>query len=365
MVMENAQSDQLPKDAEKKKALTLEDVRDEARKKMKGYCAVYRTCDGNDTRLCEGHGYGSPINMGGMGSGASFNNNIKALENIQIKPRLIGPHFIPDTKFHFLGQDLSMPIMGAPASGVNSFGGESVITEADFCRAVVMGCKLAGTLGWRGDSFNYDLEHMWGIDAISEAGIGVQIIKPRPQEIIIQMYKKAERAGCTAVGIDIDGFGSDAMTRHGQARYRKSVEDIRELVSSTSLPVIIKGVMSVEDALEVVDTGIAAIVVSNHGGRVLDHTPGTAQVLPDIVAAVRKRVPVLVDGGIRTGYDVLKMLALGAKGVLVGRDLVRAAVGGGMEGVQMNMEYLRQTLSKGMLMTNCKNLGEISGDILY
>ncbi len=365
MVIENAQSEEPKGEAEKKKVLTLEDVRDEARKKLKGYCAVYRTCDGNDTRLCEGHSYGSPINMGGMGSGASFNNNLKALDSIQIKPRLVGSHFTPDIRFNFFGLELSMPIMGAPASGVNSFGGEQVITESEFCQDVVMGCKLAGTIGWRGDSFNYDLDHMWGVDATAKAGRGVQIIKPRKQDIIIKMFKKAELAGCTAVGVDIEGCGSDAMARHQQPTFRKSVKDIRELVSATSLPVIIKGIMCVEDAISVVDTGIAGIVVSNHGGRVLDHTPGTAQVLPDIAAAVRKRIPVFVDGGIRTGYDVLKMLALGANGVLVGRDLVRAAVGGGVEGVKLNMEYLGQTLSKAMLMTNCKNIKEITGDILY
>jgi 4-hydroxymandelate oxidase len=105
-------------------------------------------------------------------------------------------------------------------------------------------------------------------------------------------------------------------------------------------------------------------VVSNHGGRVLDHTPGTAEVLPDIVKAVGKSVLIIADGGIRNGYDALKMLALGAKAVLVGRDIVRAAVGGGIDGVKLQMETLGADLAKAMKMTGCRNLGEINPEIL-
>ena len=101
-----------------------------------------------------------------------------------------------------------MPIMAASVAGVNSFGGEKVISEKEFCRSVVIGCKEAGTLGWRGDSFNYSIENSWGIDAIAEAnGYGVKIVKPRAQDVIIQFFKKAEKIGCKAVGIDIDGCG--------------------------------------------------------------------------------------------------------------------------------------------------------------
>ena len=105
------------------------------------------------------------------------------------------------------------------------------------------------------------------------------------------------------------------MNIHHQPVFRKSIQDIRELVDSTSLPVIVKGLMCVEDAMDAIDGGVAAISVSNHGGRVLDHTPGTAEVLPEIVKAVNNKVMVIVDGGVRTGYDVLKFLALGADAV--------------------------------------------------
>ncbi|HMD68868.1 MAG TPA: alpha-hydroxy-acid oxidizing protein [Chitinivibrionales bacterium] len=346
-------------------SLSLEEIRETAKVKLKGICGVYRICDGQDVRMCQGHSYGSPIGIGGIGSGASFANNIKALDAIRLKARLIGPDFQPDTRFEFFGRKLSMPIMAASASGNNSFGGDAVISEPELCRSFVTGCKNAGTMGWRGDSFNYSLDNPYGIDAIAqEGGWGVQIVKPREQATIISFFKKAELVGCAAVGVDIDGYGSNAMARHKQPVFRKSVHDLKELVSSTVLPVIIKGVMSVEDAEAAVDAGAAAIVVSNHGGRVLDHTPGTVEVLPGIAKAVGSKTLVMADGGIRTGYDALKMLASGAMAVLVGRDVVRAAVGAGAEGVVTQMKYLGDDLAKAMKMTGCASLDGISPAVL-
>jgi isopentenyl diphosphate isomerase/L-lactate dehydrogenase-like FMN-dependent dehydrogenase len=345
--------------------MTLPDVREKAREKLKGICGVYRNCDGLDTRLCQGHSYGRPLGIGGVGSGSSFHNNFLAIKRLNLKMKVIGPHYEADTKFNFFGRELTMPIMGASVAGVQSFGGDKVITEKEFCKSVVFGCKEAGTVGWRGDSYTYSLETPWGIQAIAEAkGWGVKIVKPRDQETIIQFFKKAEEVGAIAVGTDVDGCGSYAMAKYKKPIFRKSIEDLKELVNSTSLPVIIKGIMSIEDALAAVEAGASAIVVSNHGGRVLDHTPGTAEVLPEIVAEIKDKIMILADGGVRNGYDVLKMLALGADAVLIGRDIIRAAVGAGTLGVKLQMEYLQKTLEKAMKMTGVNSLTMITPDIL-
>ncbi len=348
------------------KIKTLEEVREAARAKLKGICGVYRICDGLDTRLCQGQSYGRSLGIGGIGSGASFRNNILALKKLKLKMRLIGSHFEPDTTYNFFGKSLSMPIMAASVAGVNSFGGYSVITEKEFCRAVILGCKEAGTLGWQGDTYTYSLENSYGIDAIAEAdGYGVKIVKPREQEVIIQFFKKAEEAGAIAVGVDVDGCGSYMMAKHNKPVFRKDIEDLKELKASTNLPFIVKGIMYVEDALNATEAGASAIVVSNHGGRVLDHTPGTAEILPEIAKEIKGKTRILVDGGIRTGCDVLKMLALGAEAVLIGRDIIRAAVGADIEGVRIYMEYIQKTLAKAMKMTNCQNLNEIDSEILF
>ncbi|MHA2051414.1 MAG: alpha-hydroxy-acid oxidizing protein [Promethearchaeota archaeon] len=345
---------------------TVEDVRNSAREKLKGICGVYKDCDGDPRRLCQGQSYGRALGIGGIGSGTSFNNNFLALRKYNLKMNLIEKDIAPSTFYDFFGMKLSMPIMAASVAGVNSFGGENVISEQEFCRAVVQGCKAAGTLGWRGDTYTYSLENTYGISAIAEAeGYGVKIVKPRKQETIINFFKKAEEVGCVAVGVDIDGCGSYAMATHNKPVFKKSIKNLKELVASTNLPVILKGVMCAEDALKAVEVGAAALVVSNHGGRVLDHTPGTGDVLREISEQINGKIKVIVDGGIRTGYDVLKMLALGAESVLIGRDIIRAAVGAGTEGVKIHMEYLHKTLQKAMMMTNCETLSDISLDILY
>jgi len=346
--------------------LTLTEVREEAKKKLMGVCGVYKICDGDAMRICQGQSYGRPLGFGGIGSGASFNNNVLALKKLKLKMKTIGDHFEADTTYDFFGRELSMPIMGASIAGVNSFGGEKVISEKEFCRSVVLGCKDAGTIGWRGDTYTYSIDNSYGIDAIAEAGgLGVKIVKPREQETIIEFFKKAEKAKSVAVGVDIDGCGSYSMATHNKPVFKKNIDDLKELVSSTKLPVIVKGIMSLEDAVAAKDAGAAAIVVSNHGGRVLDHTPGTVEVLPEIVAELKGKIRILIDGGFRTGYDVLKALALGAESVLIGRDIVRGAVGAGIEGVRIQMEHLQKTLAKAMKMTNCKDLKEVNKFILY
>ena len=346
--------------------MTLTKVREEAKKKLMGVCGVYKICDGDAMRICQGQSYGRPLGFGGIGSGASFNNNVLALKKLKLKMKTIGDHFEADTTYDFFGRELSMPIMGASIAGVNSFGGEKVISEKEFCRSVVLGCKDAGTIGWRGDTYTYSLDKSYGIDAIAEAnGLGVKIVKPREQEVIVDFFKKAEKAGSVAVGVDIDGCGSYAMATHNKPVFKKNMNDLKELVSSTTLPVIVKGIMSLDDAVAAKNAGAAAIVVSNHGGRVLDHTPGTVEVLPEIVAELEGKTRIIIDGGFRTGYDILKALALGAESVLIGRDIVRAAVGAGIEGVRIQMEHLQKTLAKAMKMTNCKDLTEVNRFILY
>lgn len=346
--------------------LTLEDVRSQAKDRLKGICMVYKDCDGAPSRFCQGQHYGRPLGIGGIGSGASFHNSWLALRRLRLRTQLINPHVEPDTTYMCFGRQLCMPIMGAPVAGVNSFGGEQVITERAFCQATVHGCNEAGTMAWRGDTYTYSIDETPGLDAIAEGGKGgVKIVKPRAQQEIIRFFKKAEQCGVSAVGVDVDGCGSYMMRRHNKKVFKKFQADIHEFVAATSLPVVIKGIMCAEDAVLAAEAGTAAIVVSNHGGRVLDSTPGTADVIEQIVEAVAAtKVMVLADGGIRTGYDVLKMLALGAKAVLVGRDIIRAAVGGGSKGVRLQMEYLQKTLAKAMLMTGCTSLAQVSSDIL-
>ena len=122
--------------------------------------------------------------------------------------------------------------------------------------------------------------------------------------------------------------------------------------------------MTVAGAKKALEAGASAIVVSNHGGRVQDHCPATAEVLPAIAQAVGSKMTILVDGGIRTGIDVFKALALGAHGVLIGRNFVNMIYGGGAEGVQVYVDKLKAELEDTMAMCGAHSLSEITSDMV-
>lgn len=142
-------------------------------------------------------------------------------------------------------------------------------------------------------------------------------------------------------------------------------DDLGWIREQWSGPIVIKGVMGAEDARRAIGVGADAIVVSNHGGRQLDGTPGTLRVLPEVVAAVDGAVPVLVDGGVRRGSDVVKALALGAAAVLVGRPYVFGLAAGGEAGVARILEIFREEMIRTMQLLGCRSIGELGTDHLW
>jgi 4-hydroxymandelate oxidase len=341
----------------------LTKVRSVALEKLGSVCGVHRLCDGHPNNVCMGQKYGRPLGFGGAGQGMSFRNNILSLAKIKLKTRLVSAHFNPDFSTSFLGHKISMPLLGASMSGANtSFLGH--VTERDFARAMLEGCKEEGTLSLTGNSpEDGDIEA--GIDAIRETGgYGIPIFKPQPNSALIRLIAKAEEAGALAVGVDLDGAGSFNWHKYGRPVERKTPAQLRELVASTRLPFMFKGIMTVEDAQKVMESGARVLGVSNHGGRVNDHTPGVAEVLPDIVRIARGTIIISADGGVRTGFDIIKMLALGADVVLMGRDLARGAIAAGSHGVRLHLQYVKADFRAAMIMTGCRSVADISPDVL-
>jgi len=342
---------------------SVEAARERARELLRGICGVYPQCDGQADRICQRQGYGGKIGLGGAGYGHSFAANVEALASYRLSTQLVGEHYEPDTGFDFFGTALEMPILGASTSGVSKY--HESLDERGFCDDCIEGCRAAGTLSLRGDTHFYTEDSHPGLEAIEGAGgHGVQIFKPRAQDVLKRLIERAEKAGCPAVGVDLDGCGSTIMTGAGQPVFRKSPGDIEELVETTSLPFICKGLMIPDDAVACVQAGAKMIAVSNHGGRVLDSTPGVAEALPFVADKIKGKALITADGGVRTGYDVLKMIALGADAVLIGRDVIRAAIGGGKKGVELHMTLLKKTLAKAMVMTGCPTLGDIDANVL-
>ncbi len=311
--------------------------------------------------------YGTPLGLRGIGQGLTYLANFSALSKYRIKERLISKHEDLVIETTFLKKRVSMPVLGAPMSGLSYV---SNITEEDFAYNILEGCKAAGTIGCTGNtSRDYEMIHPAIMALEKVKGHGINIFKPQSQDILIDLIKQSEKEKAVAVGVDIDGAGSVNFALAGKPVFRKTIAELKELRNSTNLPFIVKGVMCTEDALAALSAGADVIGVSNHGGRVLDSGRGVADVLPEIVKAIRgadngQSTVITADGGVRTGFDVVKMLALGADFVLVGRPLAREAVSSGVEGVRRILEYLRTDMKIAMIMTSCNTLEDINEGIL-
>jgi 4-hydroxymandelate oxidase len=336
--------------------MNLTEVQNNARKRLNGVCKVCRVCDGQN---CIG---GVP-GMGGKGTGASFRNNITSLSKILLNLRTIHGSVNPDLSYDLFGFKLKSPILCAPMCETkNNFQGKA--DDKEFITSQVLGAKESGSLAMTGDSPQVNLYQM-GLEAIQTAGgLGIPIIKPRDSIEILKRIRLAEQAGTVAVGIDIDAAGFVNMIKAGQPVGPKTCSQLHEIIQQTSLPVILKGIMTADEALKAVEVGAAGIVVSNHGGRSLDHTPGTVDVLPEIFQAVKGKLKIFIDGGFRTGEDVLKALALGAEAVLIGRPVAVAAIGGGIAGAKLLLETIAEELKVAMLLTGCEDLNAIGPAVI-
>lgn len=328
-----------------------------AREKLNGSCKVCKVCNGV---ACAGEVPG----MGGKGSGQAFIENVRALERVKLNMRVIHNAADPDTSIELFGKKMDAPIFAAPITGTTlNMGGQ--LTEREYIEPVVEGCANTGIYAMVGDTA-VDAFLIENLDVLKcHDGNGIVFIKPWDNENIIKKIRLAEEAGAFAVGVDIDACGLVTLSLHGKPVVPKDLEQIKELVKSTELPFILKGIMTVEDALMAVEAGADAIVVSNHGGRVLDFTPGSADVLPEIAKAVKGKIKILVDGGVRTGVDVVKMIGLGADAVLIGRPFVTASFGGATDGVETYVNKIKSEIKGAMILTGCSNISEIDEKVIY
>lgn len=336
--------------------MDLNTLRKNARERLNPSCRVCKECNGI---MCAGEMPG----LGGTGTASSFKNNISALSELKVNLRTLHAASEPETQLSFFGHTLSAPIMAAPITAIElQTGGK--LGDVEWAHAVVEGSRKTGLIPWTGDG-PAPVHFQSGIDALKKFKVqGIPVIKPRENEVIMEYISMAREAGAIAVGIDIDAAGIINMKLKGQPVEPKSKEKLEEIIAKSPLPVILKGIMTADEAALAAEVGAAGIVVSNHGGRVLDHTPGTAEVLAEISSEVSGRMMIIVDGGIRSGTDVLKMLALGADAVLIGRPLLIGAAGGGEEGVSMLLAKFIAELKVAMTLTGCASLDEITNEIL-
>ena len=334
--------------------MTYQELLENARKRMAPQCRVCKECNGV---VCKGEIPGT----GGKGSGAAFKICIDFLNSVKIKLDTIYENEGQDTSIELFGENFKYPFFVAPIGGMNlNYNG--AMTEAEYVEAVVDGSIKAGTAAFTGDGANDSL-FLDSLPVIKKVnGRAVPTIKPWKNDKAIEKIKLLEEVNAMAFAMDIDSAGLINLALAGKPVSAKSVKELSEIVSSTNVPFIIKGVMTTEGAKKALEAGAYGIVVSSHGGRVLEHAPATCAVLPEIREAVGDKLKIFVDGGIRSGADVFKAIALGADAVLIGRPYVIAAHGGGAEGVEMYTEKIGAELRDIMIMSGCKNIKDITRD---
>lgn len=322
-------------------------------------CKVCPVCNG---AVCGGMIPG----MGGIGTGAAFRNNYEAWTKRNLVMSVLHDANDPDCSLNIFGQEISMPVMIAPigdiASQIN--GGLSI---AQYTRAVIDNCMAAQTFASIGDLIGFE-PFKSAIDQIKgRAHRVLPFIKTWDDEEFFRKLEIVKEAGCRVVGTDVDSAGLTGLRKspvHVSVWDERKLKSIVHRVHGFQMKYIVKGIMSLEDAQRAVDCGADAILVSNHGGRVLDFTQGSADVLEKIADKFSKHAEILVDGGIRTGADVLKALALGAKMCLICRPAAISVHGDQLNGLKIYFENIRQELLHAMRMTGCRNLESVSKKVI-
>jgi isopentenyl diphosphate isomerase/L-lactate dehydrogenase-like FMN-dependent dehydrogenase len=195
----------------------------------------------------------------------------------------------------------------------------------------------------------------------------------RGKEDVLRCAKLAEELVYVSVGLTMDTIQPVKIvdqiplsTKDGKPRkgYPASPKDIEWLKREVSLPVVIKGIMGADDARIAVNSGADALVVSNHGGRILDFNLAAIEVLPEVVEAVGSQTPVLLDSGIRSGGDIVKTLALGAKAVLIGRPIAWGIGAAGARGVERVFDILTEEIKRVLIMTGVSSITQVTKSIL-
>ena len=328
--------------------------------------------------------------QGGSDDEITLRANRSAFERLWLRPRVLRDVSTCDLSTSVLGIPISMPIMGAPSAAHG-------LAHPEAECATARGIGLARTV------MTLSTDSTRSIEDVAQCASGPlwQQLYVYTHEEAEGLVKRAEAAGYRAIVLTVDlpvtskrerdirnDFSSFQLANYPQAfmgnaerlslvaRSTKSKEKavyagnrltwqtLPWLRSITSLPIVVKGILTAEDAELAVEHGANAIIVSNHGGRQLDSAIPSLEALPEVVAAVASRCEVYMDGGVRRGTDVIKALALGARAVLVGRPILWGLAANGTEGVEHVLEILRKELEVSMTLAGCPDLKSITPELI-
>ena len=337
--------------------MTYQEILANARTCMGPYCKSCPTCNG---LACKNTVPGP----GAKGIGTGFIRNYQKWQELCVNMDTICENKPVDTSFELFGHKVALPVFAAPVGAMQLHYGDKY-DDLAYNDILVTACAQAGIAAFTGDGTNPAVMEAAAEALKKNGGCGVPTVKPWNMDTIREKMELVKAAAPFAIAMDIDAAGLPFLKNLTPPAGSKTVEELKEIAAMAGKPFILKGIMTVNGALKALEAGASGIVVSNHGGRVLDQCPATAEVLPAIVDAVDGKMTVLVDGGIRTGMDVFKALALGADAVLIGRPFVNMVYGGGAEGVQVYVDKLKAELADTMAMCGAHSLSDIKRSMIY
>jgi isopentenyl diphosphate isomerase/L-lactate dehydrogenase-like FMN-dependent dehydrogenase len=319
---------------------------------------------------------------GGAGDEHTLRGNAAAFERWELRPRVLVDVGSVTTAATVLGSEVALPVLVAPtafqrlcdpegelataraaagAGTVMTLSTLSSVTPAELA-AAAPGAAQWFQLYWSRDrGFTQEL-----VAGAAEAGFSALMLT-----VDLPVAGRRERDVRAAFALPDDLPLPNLPQELRRENFHQALHavvddtltwrDLEWLRSVCSLPIVIKGILTAEDALLAAEHGASAVVVSNHGGRQLDGVPATLDVLPEVVEAVGERVEVLLDGGIRRGTDVLKALALGARATLSGRAVLYGLAAQGEQGAARVLELLRLELELGLKLLGCPTPGDVTG----
>lgn len=331
--------------------------------------AAARTCIGPYCKacpVCNGRACGNTVpGPGCKYPGLTAARNYDKWQEIFVNMDTLCPNFAdPDVSFELFGRKFSAPIFAAPLGGLKLHYGEKY-SDQEYNSILIKAAADYGIMALTGDGMDPEVMISSVQDMKAIGGIGCPTIKPWNKEAVFAKLDILNENGIFAAAMDVDGAGLPFLKKYNPNAGSKSVDEMKEIVGYAKMPFIIKGIMTPAGALKAAQAGADAIVVSNHGGRVQGGVPSTAEVLPSIVEAAKGKLTIIVDGGIRSGVDVFRALALGADAVLIGRPVLTAIYGGGAEGFNVYLNKIVGELKSTMTMCGAASLADITADKLW
>jgi len=321
------------------------------------YCKVCPVCNG---RACANSMPGPGCKYPGNAAARNFDK----WQEIFVNMDTLCSNDEPDTSFELFGRKFKLPVFAAPLGSLDLHYGNKYVDQ-DYNSILVKAAYEYGSMAFTGDGVDPAIMLSSVEDMKKVNGIGCPTIKPWNKEAVFEKLDVLNANGIFAAAMDVDGAGLPFLKAMNPNAGSKPVEEMKEITSYAKMPFIIKGIMTPAGALKAVEAGASAIVVSNHGGRVQGGVPSTAEVLPSIVKAVKGKITIIVDGGIRSGVDVFRALALGADAVLIGRPVLTAIYGGGEEGYKVYMDKILAEFKATMTMCGAHSLAEVTEDKIY